>query len=106
MYSTTQITDTNEEIVRLNVYDDNGYLPIHRATISGHETTMKNILDDAQRRNELTQQLEAITHDIHEFTPLLLATAVGRLESIACLLTYPVNINAVDANGYGRIIMN
>jgi len=33
---------------------------------------------------------------------LLLATAVGRLEIIACLLKYPVNLNAVDSNGHGK----
>ena len=104
MYSsspTTQSAEIIDEITKINVYDDNGYLPIHRAAFNGHEILIKNILDDAQRRNELTQQLEATTHDINEFTPLLLATAVGRLEIIACLLKYPVNFNAVDANGHG-----
>ena len=100
--STAQSVEVNDEITKIHVYDDNGYLPIHRAASNGHETIIKNILDDAQRRNELTQQLEAITHDGNEFTPLLLATAVGRLEIIACLLTYPVNFNAVDANGHGN----
>jgi ankyrin repeat protein len=100
--STIQSIETNEETTKINVYDDNGYLPIHRAAFNGQEITVKNILDDAQRRNELSQQLEAITHDIHEFTPLLLATAVGRLDTIACLLKYPVNFNAVDANGHGN----
>jgi ankyrin repeat protein len=100
--STTQNSEVVEEITKLNVYDDNGYLPIHRAAFNGHETTVKNILDDAQRRNELTQQLEATTHDLNEFTPLLLATAMGRLEIIACLFNYPVNFNAVDANGHGN----
>jgi ankyrin repeat protein len=99
MYSSTE---TIEEITKVNVYDDNGYLPIHRAAFNGHETTVKNILDDAQRRNELTQQLEATTHDLNEFTPLLLATTMGRLEIIACLFNYPVNFNAVDANGHGN----
>jgi ankyrin repeat protein len=104
MYSsaTTQSVDSIEEITKVNVYDDNGYLPIHRAASNGHEIIIKNILDDAQRRNELPQQLEATTHDIHEFTPLLLATAAGRLESIACLFNYPVNFNAVDASGHGN----
>jgi ankyrin repeat protein len=104
MYSSTSTVhsiESNDDITRVNVYDDNGYLPIHRAAFNGHEITIINILDDAQRRNELTQQLEATTHDINEFTPLLLATAVGRLEIIACLLKYPVNFNAVDATGHG-----
>lgn len=100
--STTQSVETNEEPTRINVYDDNGYLPIHRAAFNGQETTIKNILDDAEKRNELSQQLEAITHDTNEFTPLLLATAVGRLETIACLLKYPINLNAIDANGHGK----
>jgi ankyrin repeat protein len=99
--STTQNIETSDEAIRTHIYDDNGYLPIHRAAFNGHEITIINILDDAQRRNELTQQLEATTHDINEFTPLLLATAVGRLEIIACLLKYPVNFNAVDATGHG-----
>jgi ankyrin repeat protein len=86
----------------LYIYDDNGYLPIHRAAFSGHEATIKNILDDAQKRHELIQQLEAKTEKT-ELTPLLLAVAVGRLEIIACLLKYPVNLNATDANGHGKI---
>lgn len=106
MYSssstTTQSVEISEEPTRINVYDDNGYLPIHRAAYNGQEITIKNILDDAEKRNELSQQLEAITHDTNEFTPLLLATAVGRLETIACLLNYPVNLNAVDADGHGN----
>jgi ankyrin repeat protein len=100
--STRQSIETIEEITKINVYDDNGYLPIHRAAFNGQENIIKNILDDAQKRNELPQQLEAITHDTNEFTPLLLATAIGRLEIIACLLKYPVNFNAVDANGHGK----
>jgi ankyrin repeat protein len=93
---------SNEEAVKaLYIYDDNGYLPIHRAAFSGHEATIKNILDDVQKRNELSQQLEAKTERT-ELTPLLLATAVGRLEIIACLLKYPVNLNAVDVNGHGN----
>ena len=94
--------ETIEESFKLNIYDENGYLPIHRAALSGHEATVKNILDDAQRRNELSQQLEAVTHDLNEFTPLLLATALGRLEIISCLFNYPVNFNAVDGNGHGK----
>ncbi|CAF3077462.1 unnamed protein product [Rotaria sp. Silwood2] len=95
------IVETNDEPIKIHVYDDNGYLPIHRAAFNGHEVTIKNILDEAQKRNELTQQLEARTHDINELTPLLLATAAGRLDIIAYFLTYPVNFNAVDANGHG-----
>ncbi|CAF1081411.1 unnamed protein product [Rotaria sordida] len=92
---------TNDDANKaLRVYDDNGYLPIHRAAFHGHEATIKNILDDAQQRNELVEQLEAKTERT-EFTPLLLAVAVGRLEIIASLLKYPVNFNAVDANGNG-----
>lgn len=87
----------------LLVYDDNGYLPIHRAAFHGHEATIKNILDDAQQRDELEQQLEAKTERT-ELTPLLLAVAVGRLEIVACLLKYPVNVNAVDANENGNLI--
>ena len=83
-------------------YDENGYLPIHRAAFHGHEATIKNILDDAEKRNELVSQLEAKTEPT-ELTPLLLATAVGRLEIIACLLKYPVNVNAVDADGHGKM---
>ena len=82
-------------------YDNNGYLPIHRAAFNGHEATIKNILDDVQKRNELVLQLEAKTEKT-ELTPLLLATGVGRLEIIACLLKYPVNLNAVDVNGHGK----
>ena len=104
MYSspTAQSIETIEEPTKVNVYDDNGYLPIHRAAFNGHETIIKNILDDAQRRNELSQQLEAITHDLNEFTPLLLATTMGRLEAIACLFEYPVNFNAIDAHRHGN----
>ncbi|CAF5013821.1 unnamed protein product [Rotaria magnacalcarata] len=91
-----------DESLNINVYDDNGYLPLHRAAFNGHEVTIKNILDEAQKRNELLQQLEAITHDVNEFTPLLLATAAGRLDIIAYLLTYPVNIHATDAHGFGN----
>ncbi|CAF0858061.1 unnamed protein product [Rotaria sp. Silwood1] len=98
---TPQIIETNDEPIKIHIYDDNGYLPIHRAAFNGHEVTIKNILDEAQRRNELTQQLEARTHDINELTPLLLATAAGRLDIIAYFLTYPVDFNAVDANGHG-----
>jgi ankyrin repeat protein len=100
--STTQNIETSDEAIRTHIYDDNGYLPIHRAAFNGHETLIKNILDDAQKRNELIQQLEATTHDTNEFTPLLFATTVGRLESIACLLNYPVNFNAIDATGHGN----
>lgn len=85
------------------IYDDNGYLPIHRAAFNGHEATIKNILDDVQKRNELALQLEARTEQT-ELTPLLLATAVGRLEIIACLLKYPVNVDAVDVNGHGKTL--
>jgi len=100
--STSRSDATSEEAVKaLYVYDDNGYLPIHRAAFNGHEATIKNILDDVQKRNELVLQLEAKTEKT-ELTPLLLATAVGRLEIIACLLRYPVNLNAVDANGHGK----
>ncbi|CAF4975482.1 unnamed protein product, partial [Rotaria sp. Silwood1] len=62
---TPQIIETNDEPIKIHIYDDNGYLPIHRAAFNGHEVTIKNILDEAQRRNELTQQLEARTHDIN-----------------------------------------
>ena len=82
------------------IYDDHGYLPIHRAAHSGLDGVIKTILDEVQKRNELELQLEAKTIDT-ELTPLLLATAVGRLEVIACLLKYPVNLQAVDAEGYG-----
>ncbi|CAF3356831.1 unnamed protein product [Rotaria socialis] len=84
----------------LLVYDDNGYLPIHRAAFHGHEATIRNILDDALQRADLQQQLEARTEK-NELTPLLLAVAVGRLEIVACLLKYRVDVNAVDANGNG-----
>jgi ankyrin repeat protein len=101
---TSRSIETIEEATKaLYVYDENGYLPIHRAAFNGHEATIKNILDDAQKRNELAQQLEAKTEKT-ELTPLLLATAVGRLEIIACLLKYPVNLNAVDVNGHGNYI--
>lgn len=84
-------------------YDDNGHLPIHRAVFNGYEVTLKNILDDAQKRNELTQQLEAKTERT-ELTPLLLAVAVGRISMISFLLKYSVNINAVDASGHGKYV--
>ncbi len=100
--ATSRSDATSEEALKaLYVYDDNGYLPIHRAAFNGHEATIKNILDDVQKRNELVLQLEARTEKT-ELTPLLLATAVGRLEIIACLLRYPVNLNAIDANGHGK----
>ncbi|CAF3940014.1 unnamed protein product, partial [Rotaria sp. Silwood2] len=93
---------TNDDATKaLRIYDDNGYLPIHKAAFHGHEATIKNILDDAQQRDELEEQLEARTEKT-EFTPLLLAVTVGRLEIIASLLKYPVNLNAVDANGNGN----
>ncbi|CAF1234610.1 unnamed protein product [Adineta steineri] len=85
-----------------NTYDNNGYLPIHRAVFNGYEVTLKNILDDALKRNELNQQLEAKTEKT-ELTPLLLATAVGRIQIISFLLKYPVNINAVDVNQQGIV---
>ncbi|CAF1573183.1 unnamed protein product [Adineta steineri] len=85
-----------------NTYDNNGYLPIHRAVLNGYEVTLKNILDDALKRNELNQQLEAKTEKT-ELTPLLLATAVGRIQIISFLLKYPVNINAVDVNQQGIV---
>jgi ankyrin repeat protein len=94
--------EINDEITKMNVYDDNGYLPIHRATFGGHEIIVKSILEDAEQHDELTHQLEAITRDVDEFTPLLLATAVGRLEIIDCLLEYPVNLKAIDAVGHGK----
>jgi ankyrin repeat protein len=100
--STARSIESNDETIKTYyIYDDNGYLPIHRAAFNGHEGTIKNILDDVQKRNELPLQLEAKT-DKTELTPLLLATAVGRLEIIACLLKYPVNLNAVDVNGHGK----
>ncbi|CAF3440115.1 unnamed protein product [Rotaria sp. Silwood1] len=93
---------TSDDVIKTwLIYDDNGYLPIHKAAFQGHEATIKNILDDAQQRNELEEQLEARTERT-EFTPLLLAVAVGRLEIIASLLKYPVNLNAVDTNGNGN----
>ena len=95
-------SETNEESLRIHVYDEHGYLPIHRAALQGHEAILRLILDEAQKRNELTQQLEALTRDGNEMTPLLLATAAGRLETIACLISYPVNFQAVDVNGHGR----
>ncbi len=99
---TSRSGDSNEDAVKaLYVYDDHGYLPIHRAAFNGHEATVKYILDDVQKRNELALQLEARTEKT-ELTPLLLAIAVGRLEIIACLLKYPVNLNAVDVNGHGK----
>jgi ankyrin repeat protein len=101
--ATSRLLESNDDDAAksLYYYDNNGYLPIHRAAFNGHEATIKNILDDVQKRNELTQQLEAKT-ETTELTPLLLATAVGRLEIIACLLKYPVNLNAVDVNGHGE----
>ena len=93
--------ETNEETTRVNVYDENGYLPIHRAALSGHESIVRTILEEAQRRNELEQQLEALTKNDNQLTPLLLATIVGRLEIIACLVQYPVNIDAIDSHGHG-----
>jgi ankyrin repeat protein len=101
MYSTLSI-EINDEIIRINVYDEHGYLPIHRAALNGQETVLRMILDDAQKRNELTLQLEALTRNGHEMTPLLLATTAGRLETIACLARYPVNFNAIDGDGRGR----
>lgn len=96
------MTEIEDEAAKMFTYDENGYLPIHRAAYHGHEATIKNILDDAEKRNELVSQLEAKTENT-ELTPLLLATAVGRLEIIACLLKhYPVNVHAVDADGHGK----
>ena len=102
--TTPAVNEAKDESIKINVYDDSGYLPIHRAAFYGHEATMKYILDEAEKREGLTRQLEAITHDTKEFTPLLLAAAVGRLEAIACLLNYPVNYCAVDAKGHGNCI--
>ena len=106
MFSPLTIPTTNEvndEPMRIHVYDEHGYLPIHRAALQGHEAILRLILDEAQKRNELNEQLEALTHDTNELTPLLLATAAGRLETIACLINYPVNFHAVDVNGHGKI---
>lgn len=99
---TTHGAELNEEFSRVNVYDDNGYLPIHRATFNGLEGIVRTILDDAERRNDLKSQLEAVTHDEDELTPLLIAVTVGRLDILNCLLEYPVNLSAIDANGNGR----
>ena len=100
---TIPVIEINDETTKVNVYDENGYLPIHRAALNGHEAILRMILDEAEKRNELTQQLEALTHDANEMTPLLLATTVGRLEAIACLVKYSVNVHAVDATGHGKI---
>ncbi|CAF1600201.1 unnamed protein product [Adineta ricciae] len=99
MHPSAYNVEVNDELTKVNVYDDNGYLPIHRATVNGLDGIVKNILDDAEKRNDLKSQLEAITHDADEFTPLLLATTSGRLEIINCLLEYSVNLHAIDANG-------
>ena len=99
--SKSRANEAEDEAAKMFTYDENGYLPIHRAAFSGHEATIRNILDDVDKRNELVLQLEAKTENT-ELTPLLLATAVGRLEIIACLLKYPVNVNAVDADGHGK----
>lgn len=96
----TQSVETNDEPIKINVYDEHGYLPIHRAALHGYEAVIKAILDDALRRNDIAQQLEAKTRDANEFTPFLLAVAVGRLETIPYLLNYPVNLHAVDSNGH------
>ena len=101
MHPSAYNTEVNDELTKVNVYDDNGYLPIHRATFNGLDGIVKNILDDAEKRNDLKSQLEAVTHDADEFTPLLLAATSGRLEIINCLLEYPVNLHAIDANGNG-----
>ncbi|CAF2514403.1 unnamed protein product [Rotaria sp. Silwood2] len=82
------VETTTDEHLKINVYDDAGYLPIHRAAYNGHELVLKNILEKAQRRAELQIQLEATTHDINKLTSLLLATSAGRLDIIAYLLTY------------------
>ena len=101
-YSTKSRADQLEdEANKWEVRDENGYLPIHKAALSGHEATIKTILDDVQKRNALETQLEARTEP-GQLTPLLLATAVGRLEIIACLQKYPVDLNAVDINGHGK----
>lgn len=100
--SPTAPSETNEESLKINVYDEEGYLPIHRAAFNGNELILRNIIEEAQKRNELTQQLEATTRDINEFTPLLLATAAGRLDIIAYLLSFPINFNVVDAEGHGN----
>ncbi|CAF5129528.1 unnamed protein product, partial [Rotaria sp. Silwood1] len=34
---TPQIIETNDEPIKIHIYDDNGYLPIHRAAFNGHE---------------------------------------------------------------------
>lgn len=97
----SRANELEDELNKWDVRDENGYLPIHRAAFSGHEATIKNILDDVIKRNELEMQLEARTEP-GQLTPLLLATAVGRLEIIACLQKYPVDLNAVDVNGHGK----
>ena len=43
-FAATHSIEINDEITKMNVYDENGYLPIHRATFIGHKVIVKKYL--------------------------------------------------------------
>ncbi|CAF1163672.1 unnamed protein product [Didymodactylos carnosus] len=95
--------DQNEDS-KLTNYNEDGLLPIHKAALDGLDLSVKRILTNAESKGDIQQQLEAKTIDGSEMTPLLLATAAGKLDVLQCLLDYGANYNAEDTNGHGELL--
>ncbi|CAF1326047.1 unnamed protein product, partial [Didymodactylos carnosus] len=98
--SAPSVRTVPNEDSKINMYNEDGLLPIHKAALDGLDVSVKRILINVKGKNGIQQQLEAKTTDGNAMTPLLLATAAGKLDVLQCLLGYEADYNAKDVNGH------
>ena len=77
--------------------DNNGWMPIHHAAFVDNVPGIKIIF----RRHY--EAIELLTRGENKWTPILLASSAGSLQSIVCLIDLGANLAFKDDNDYNLI---
>jgi|GEM_PF-1030611 len=78
-----------------NVQDYSGNTALHKASLRGHVSTVKLLLENGADPNLLDENIK--------LTPLMLAAAFGRKEIVKLLLGYNADINYKKNNGFTEL---
>ncbi|XP_053575185.1 ankyrin and armadillo repeat-containing protein [Bombina bombina] len=78
--------------------DDNGWAPIHHGAYKNHVSLVERLLESSE-----PEELETVTADSLQNTPLLLAASSGSQEMVNLLVKHGANIAYVNRQNHGVV---
>ncbi|KAJ3101198.1 Ankyrin repeat and FYVE domain-containing protein 1 [Phlyctochytrium bullatum] len=99
--------NTFKDMRKVLLIDDcKGFVPVHSAAMSGHETTLRKTLEVMSAVGDgMRKKLLEMKSGEHERTPLHLAAWNGNLDCVRMLLEHGADVEAVDRSGATPLVL-